>query len=244
MLHIVLWKWRDALNPVRATYEAIHVNVMARMLSRNMKNYPHRIICITDDPWGVEVQTFPLWTDCDRLTNATKSTLPSCYRRLKLYDPETQRSLGILEGDRIMGIDIDGLIQKEIVSLIESTAHLRYVGWAVHGPHHPKVFNGSLQMFHAGDLSEIWSTFEPKRSPAAAKAAGYLGSDQSWLSMKLAGQERCDGFIYPTVASYSQEVKPLSTISDKTHITFFNGRRKPWHPQISREAYWVKRYWH
>ena len=243
MLHIILWKWQDKVNRVRASYVAKHVNVMAAMLRRNLEKYPHRIVCITDDPTGVETETFPLWEDCDFLANATKPNLPSCYRRLKLYDPATQKSLGIPEGDRIMSIDIDAVVMREIVSLVEATASMRFVGWAVPGPHHPKVFNGSLQMFTAGDLDFIWSKFNPSTSPQQAKAAGFLGSDQSWLSMNLVSLEGCDGFRYPTIASWTQDVKKLGIISAKTHITFFNGRKKPWMGETRVEAGWVARYW-
>src|SRR5687767_9394851 len=112
MLHVVLWKWTQPDS--REPYTVEHANVMARMVRRNLPNTLHRIILITDDAWGVDEaaidRAYPLWKDHDNLANATKRNLPSCYRRLKLYDPATQTDLGIAPGDRILGIDLDTII--------------------------------------------------------------------------------------------------------------------------------------
>jgi len=242
MLHIVLWKWTDWKNPVRATYSAVHVNAMVKALQANVK-VPHRIVCVTDDPTGLACETHPLWSDGADLANATKRNLPSCYRRLKLYDPSTQFQMKIRDGHRIMGIDLDAIIMRDITPMIESTEKFRFMGWACAGAHHPKVFNGSLQMFTAGDLDFIWSKFDPATSPAQTFKKKWLGSDQSWLSMNLVGLAGCDGFTYPTVASYSVDYRKLREISKRTCIMFFNGRRKPWQVETIREDYWVSRYW-
>lgn len=241
MLHIVLWKWSQP--NAREVYTAHHINVMARMLHRNLAGVRYRVICVTDAPLGIECENFPLWSDHDDLPNATKFDLPSCYRRLKLYDPATQRSLGIMPGDRIMSIDVDAVITGPLKPMLEAVKPYRFMGWALPGTHHPKVFNGSLQIFTAGDLSFIWERFDPATSPQEALKAGYLGSDQSWLSMHLVKHEQCEGLGYPTVASYPAHIRKLGILQRDTRIIFFHGKRKPWHTATMKESSWVARYW-
>jgi hypothetical protein len=63
------------------------VNRIARAIKRNARAVPVRVVCVTDDPSGItECDTHPLWDDCSKLRNASGAHLPSCYRRLKLYD--------------------------------------------------------------------------------------------------------------------------------------------------------------
>lgn len=245
-LHVVLWKWSQP-NPM-TEYEPQHVNVMANMLTRNLEGIDHRIICVTDNAGGImNCETFPLWPDAGNLKNATKFYLPSCYRRLKLYDPETQADMGISKGDRIMSIDLDTLITGPLHDLIAIEG--RFVGWELKGTHRPKVFNGSLQMFTAGDLAHIWKDFDPATSPAAAARAGYLGSDQSWLSMKLIDQEGSVGLKPPLVSSYPLNVRlPLmcdskARIDPKTRLIFYHGRIKPWSDEARKETGLTQRYW-
>jgi len=240
VLSVVLWKWKQA-NHARA-YSSEHVDAVARMLHRNIR-VPHRIICITDEPEGIsECETYPLWGDADGLNNATNANLPSCYRRLKLYDQPTQELLGIRYGDRIVGIDLDTVITGDVTELF--TQPTLYTGWVLRGKHHPQVYNGSLQIFDAGpDLQHIWSEFDPATSPLEAFRAGYLGSDQSWLSYKLIGRVGAHGASWPEVASYPLQVRLQGVLSAQTKIVFFHGMKKPWDAEVQHQAPWVNRYW-
>lgn len=239
MMHIVLWKWNQA--NARSAYTAQHVEVMAAMLRRNL-GVDHRIICVTDDPHGISsVETFPLWDDMNDLPNASGSYLPSCYRRLKLYDPKTQKALGIKTGDRIAGLDLDAVICGRLDELLLTEG--RYIGWQMQGRYHRRVFNGSLQIFSAGDLQEIWSGFDPERSPTLALEAGYLGSDQAWLSLNLMDKAGSVGLDWPEVISYPLQAKIQGKHSGKTKIIFFHGTIKPWFPQALIDSPFIDRYW-
>lgn len=222
-------------------YRAEHVNAMVRMMRPHLKGLRWRIICITDDPHGIDsCETYRLWDDCSTLKNATKAILPSCYRRLKLYDPITQYQLGMQDGDRVISFDLDAVVCKSLVpTLIRKE---RFLGWSLPGAHHPKVFNGSFQMFSAGDLDFIWNDFDPESSPREAFEAGYLGSDQSWISYNLVHMQGCDGVGYPEFASYPKHVRQLATFQRDTAVVFFHGCRKPWHPLASQESPWIGRY--
>lgn len=242
MINIILWKWRQpGSNKRLAEYEAVHVDTMVSMLKRNIK-LTHRIICITDDPSGImECETFPLWPDCGNLANATRNYLPSCYRRLKLYDRQTQIEMGIRFGERIVSIDLDTLILGNLDALLRTEG--RFISWELPGQDHAKVFNGSLQMFNAGDLQDIWSSFDPSRSPRAAALAGFRGSDQAWLSWRLVGMEGSVGLKWPIIASYPSQVLIQRKALTDTKLIFFHGTVKPWYPEARAETPWVSQYW-
>lgn len=246
MLHVVLWKWKQ--DGARHEYTSAHVNLFARMIRRYLPKTKHRIVLITDDPWGVDDCVdliVPLWRDHDNLANATKRDLPSCYRRLKLYDPATQAVMGISAGDRILGIDLDTIVIGPLDEALAAAddAKMSFMGWALPGEHHPKVFNGSLQYFTAGMHADVWTDFDAKVSPRETFKMGYRGSDQSWITRKLVAREGCDGFGYPTIASFGLHVRKLGEIKKHTRIVFFHGFRKPWHPELQREAPWLAQQW-
>lgn len=240
MLQIVLWKWKGH----NRRFEPDFVNIMCNMLRRNLPHYPHRIICVTDDPYGiVECETAHLWTDYHDVANASGKHLPSCYRRLKLYDATTQKELGIDKGDRILGLDLDALICTDIRNIVETPG--KYVGWELRGSHHPRVFNGSFQMFDAGTLQDIWSEFnnDPLGAIQAAGHAGFKGSDQAWLSYKLINDEGSVGLRWPDVSSYPLQNKVQGILRRDNRIIFFHGSQKPWDPQARQSTPWIDRYW-
>ena len=240
MLQVVLWKWEQP--GANRVYLPEHVNVMCSMLRRNLVNQPHRIVCVTDDASGItECETAPLWDDVNDLPNATGRHLPSCYRRLKLFDRATQKSIGIDKGDRIMGIDLDALITGDLRPVVRTEGE--FVGWHLMRSDKKFVFNGSLQMFTAGKLQEIWSEFDPATSPKEAYHAGFKGSDQSWLSYKLCDRPGATGLVYPIVSSYPLQNRIMGELKHATRIIFFHGSQKPWDPQARLNSRWIDRYW-
>lgn len=248
MLHICVWKWYQ--EGFRIPYGPEHVNVMAAMLKRTMGDVPYRLLCITDNVEGIDpsIATAPLWDDFKDVRNASGGQLPSCYRRLKLFDPATQAAMGIAPGDRIMSLDLDtvllgpeGALGADLSEYV-SNKH-RWVGWRVRGTYHPWVFNGSLWLFTAGDLANLWTDFDVATSPQVTLKRGFFGSDQSWLSMNLARQKYAAGLTFPVIASYPREVRRSKLVDKATRMVFFHGTMKPWHPVVQREAPWVLNHW-
>jgi hypothetical protein len=237
--HIVLWKWKQP--NFKQVYTAEHVNVMGDMLRRNTRGMNVRLICVTDDPTGVDMDTFSLWNDFMDLPNRSGINLPSCYRRLKLFDATTQKNMGIPEGARIVSADIDTVVAGDMRPLLENPKH--FVGWAVRGAHHLRVFNGSMFMFTAREHQEIWSRFDPKVTPDRCHKAGYLGSDQSWLSYNFARDPSAGSWSYPMAVSYPKEVARRPALARGTAIVMFHGKRKPWHPEVQKESPWIKDHW-
>jgi hypothetical protein len=247
MLHVVLWKWSQP--GFREPYRPEYVNKLVGQLRPQLVGMKSRIILITDNASGVTGvdAVYPLWSDCEDMQNASgPGRLPSCYRRLKLYDPQTQeRTLEIRPGERILSLDVDTAVLQSLVPIVEASSKHRFMGWARAGEKHPKVFNGSFQLFSAGDLADIWKDFaaDPQGAALEARRMGFAGSDQAWLSMKLVARERCDGLSYPTIASYPLHAPQLRMLSKSVRIVFFHGRVKPWHAQALRQSRWLNRYW-
>ena len=237
MITFVLWKWKGR-NPT-AVYRPEYVNAMAGMLHRYC-SLDKRIVCVTDDASGVTgCATHQLWDDLSGLRNASGQHLPSCYRRLKIFDPGTLRGMGVREGDRVVSIDLDAVLTNAIDSLFLRPE--RYMGWHVPGTRHETVYNGSMFMFTAGDLEHVWRDFNPLRSPTQALVAGYMGSDQGYLSHKLVREPWASGWTAGRdgVLSFVRDVgrkrvKPMSG-----RVVFFAGRRKPWHLDVLKEHPWI-----
>jgi len=241
MLHIVLWKW---LQPgFRVTYTHEHVNALAASIKKRMNGEKYRVVCVTDDAANIDigVDVYPLWKDHSTTPNISGPHLPSCYRRLRLFDPTTQREMGIRADDRILSLDLDTAIAGDLSLLTRRKE--RFVGWAVRGTRHIRVFNGSLFLFTAGDWSELWTDFDAGVSPKKAFQAGFFGSDQGWLSLNLAKRTDCAGWTFPQVVSYPREVQRRPKLPNGCVLVSFHGRHKPWLPETQRNSPWVKEIW-
>lgn len=246
MLHVVLWKWVQP--DFRCIYTAEHVNIVARKLALNLPGVALRVLCVTDDPTGIEppVVTYPLWPDHNTIRNATGVHLPSCYRRLKLFDRKTQEALGIELGDRIVSLDLDTIILRPFVDVLDRIHKSKaiFAGWGVRGHHHKTVFNGSFWTFSAGEhLQEMWSGFDPATSPKLCLKKGFLGSDQAWLSMNFVERNDVMAVRFPDFVSYPREVRRTHNLDRRAKIIFFHGSRKPWHIEESRHQPWIQNEW-
>jgi len=222
--------------------------VLHDMLMRTTK-VPFRLHCVTDDPAGIDrakVTVHKLWQDHWNLQNFSGKHLPSCYRRLKLFDVKTQEKMGFVKGDFLCSIDLDAVVFQDLSLLLgKMNGHL-FGGWKVPGAKHPTVFNGSLWAFRAGEegLQFMWDLFDPSQSPQKSNAAGFFGSDQAWISHQLiytkisTGWDRADG-----VLSYSRDVRATRVLPSDARVVFFHGKRKPWDSSTQRESQWIRNYW-
>jgi hypothetical protein len=237
-LVFVSWKWKQP--GFREPYTHEYVNKLHYGLRRHT-TIPFRHICVTDDPSHIDtaIDVHQLWKDLNDTPNICGHHLPSCYRRLKLFSPIEQERMGIREGSRIVSIDLDAVIVGNCDDLWRRPE--RFVGWARPGSRHATVFNGSLWMFTAGDLEELWTTFIPGKSNVEANRAGFMGSDQSWLSYKLINTDYIGGFG-PAVKSFPTELRG-KLLPSHASIVFFHGRQKPWHAATQHQAPWIRDHW-
>lgn len=247
MTTFVCWKWRQP--NYRTTYTAEHVNVWAAMLRRHYRA-PSRLICVTDDPRGVTgCETFPMWSECDGLVNPSGPHLPSCYRRLKIFDPRVTSEMDIDDGAPVTSIDLDVVFVADLQPVVDKFPDAPFVGWRGVGARNPVVYNGSIFRFRAGRAPFLWHDFNPERSPLEANKAHYFGSDQGWISYRLKGSAPGWG-VLDGVLSYSSNLSQQRGIHNRrvlpghARIVSFNGKRKPWEAAVQQASPWIGKHWH
>lgn len=239
MINVFCWKWRQEY---RHSFKSEYANVLERMVRRNYDG-GLRFVTITDDPVGVDGETFPLWDDFSDLRNASSTTvgdLPSCYRRLKLFDPATQKALGVQGGDRIVSIDLDVVVVGNLNKLWDHDEP--FIGWRARNKINGWSYNGSVWSLAPGAYPQVWSNFRPDWSTKIANRAGYNGSDQAWMSYvigKQAAWTREDGIYTRMETMGAGKTEPPSNAT----LVSFHGRVKPWDAVAGEGPRWVERYW-
>lgn len=224
MLTVVTFKWNDP--GYGGKFSAEHVNIMQRMVARHYRS-PHRFVCFTDDPAGIDadIEALPLWDDYASLPNPTGGGRPSCYRRLKLFDPAMRDVLG----ERFVSIDLDTVIVNDLGPVWDRPEDVVMF----RAPHGKWPYNGAMFMVNTGARPQVWRDFDPVESPRLAAAKGYQGSDQAWLSYCLGPDEAvwtdADGVYYPLPAALRQQ-------PGNARVVFTTGRRPPWKSPVP----WVR----
>lgn len=219
MLTVCCFRWKPVPG-YRSTFGPETVNTLKKMVARHYP-HPHRFVCITDDAAGIgkDIEIVPLWPDHARVPSPLGAKRPSCYRRLKLFDP----GIGKLLGDRIVAIDLDCVITADVTPLWQRPEPI--VLWG--GTHQKTPYNGSMLLLTAGARPQAWTTFSPANSPRLARNAGYYGSDQAWLSYCLGPNEarwtQADG-----VYSFRCDVEPKGICPTDARIVFLHGNKDPW----------------
>jgi hypothetical protein len=203
-LHIILWLWKGW----RPVYDRRDVAYMTRqLLGHGDLPAGTRIVCLTDRPpdWykaqcdALGVVELPLWPELPGLVMsglpayphlpAVRGT-PNCYRRLKIFDPVTQESLGIAPGDIILSMDLDGVVMGSIKDLLAPMlapdSQVNFMGMEGKA----SLIHGALFAVRAGTCRHVWETFDPKTSHHRLRhpprgVTRYVGSDQAWLSTVL-----------------------------------------------------------
>lgn len=224
MLSVVTFRWT---NPgYRAQFKSSHVNILRRMVGRHYRK-PHRFLCITDDPSGLDhgIEAIPLWDDHANVPNPTGGGRPSCYRRLKLWAPEMASVLG----ERWVLLDLDTVIAGDLTPLWDRPEDV--VMWK--SPTGEWAYNGASMMANAGARPEVWTQFDPIESPELTTSLGYRGSDQAWLSHILPPNEATwderDGVYF-----YSR-LRNRRVLPSNAKIVFTTGGCAPWtlrHPWV------------
>lgn len=234
---VVCWKWRPRAG-YRSSFGAETVNVLRRMVARHYAR-PHRFICVTDDAAGidpaVEVQDIGgMWAD---IPNPSWAHGPSCYRRLALFAPDA----GDRFGARYVSLDLDAVILGDLAPLWDRAEPIVLWSDPLFAP--KGMYNASMMLIAAGAAPEVFTRFDPQRSPDAAKRAGALGSDQGWISHCLGpgrpAWSTADGVYSFSVHLMGRAGRPPAG----ARIVFFHGPRDPWSRDVQRRWPWVRESW-
>lgn len=232
MLTFVTWKWTPPRG-YRSTFGPETVNTLKRMVDRHY-HAPHRFLCVTDNSSGIDadVEIVQPWNDFTQVPSPSGGRNPSCYRRLRAFAPD----IGEVFGPRFVSLDLDVVVTGDLRPLFD-----RPEDFVIYGDTNPKTFyNGSLFVLTAGTRSQVWTSFDPVKSPQASRSAGHFGSDQGWLSHCLGPHEmkwtKADG-----VYSYQNDfVKTRrSELPDDARIVVFHGNVDPW-SACAQQVKWVR----
>jgi hypothetical protein len=229
---VVCWRWKPA-DGYRSTFGPETVNVLRRMVARHYPS-PHRFVCVTDDPDGIDkdVEVLPLWNDFADLPSPHGGKNPSCYRRLRMFHPE----IGQVFGERFVSMDLDTVITGDLRPLWDRPED--FVAWGDTNPQPGSHYNGSMILMRSGSRSKVWTQFDPVTSPKMALRARCFGSDQGWISYCLgAGEARwgkSDG-----VYSYRNDLQRAKALPENCRVVFFHGRHDPW-TDFGQGIDWVK----
>lgn len=212
MISFVCYLWHQS--GYRWTYTAAHVNRWAAMVDDHYQG-PHRIICISDraDGFGSGIEVMTLGQDRAALESPHGPGAPSCYRRLSVW----ARDAGEALGKRIVLMDIDCTIVASLAPLVDRPEPIVMT----QDPLFPEQYNGGMLMLDAGARPDVLEDFDGEPSIRAARAAGYRGSDQAWLSYKLGKQPAWTH--HDGVVSYRKH-----GFNKSARVVMFHGSPKPW----------------
>lgn len=220
---VVCWRWKTA-KPYRTEFGPETVNVLRRMVARHYPK-PHRFICLTDDPAGIDkgIEVLPIFTDFTHLPSPHGRDNPSCYRRLRMFS----RDAGALFGPRFVSMDLDTVITGDLRPLFDRPEEI-----VLYGDTNPATpYNGSMILMTAGSRTKVWDEFDPETSPAYARKLGYYGSDQAWISACLGPNEpkftRRDG-----VYSFRNEIGWDGILPFNARMVMMHGQHSPWEQEV------------
>lgn len=233
---VICWKWQTP--GYRSSYGSATVNALRAMVARHYP-VPHRFLCVTDDPEGLDpsIEVVPDPKDFIAVPSPHGGKNPSCYRRLRAFAPDA----GLLFGaTRFVTLDLDCVIVGDLRPLWDRPEDL--VLW---GDTNPRThYNGSMILMTAGVRPDVWERFDPMRSPRLARASGCFGSDQGWISYCLGPGEakwtRADG-----VYSFRNDIQPvhLARLPLNARMVMFHGAHDPWGPYAQRNCPWVREHY-
>lgn len=234
---VICWKWAPPTG-YRSTFTADAVNVLRSMVARHYP-VPHRFVCVTDEADGIDprVEVVPAWNDFADVPSPHGGRNPSCYRRLRLFDP----AIGTVFGPRFVSLDLDVVVTGDLTPLWERDDDL--VLWGDTNPQPGSHYNGSMILMTAGARPDVWTAFNPQTSPMQSKSARCFGSDQGWISFQLGKGEakwsRTDG-----VYSYRNDIAPHGhRLPGEARIVMFHGCHDPWDTYVQTHAPWVREHW-
>lgn len=164
-LSVLCWRWGGK-------FEAAYVNRLKLGLRKHL-HLPHELVCVTDDPSGID-------SDVRVLPITEYANTPRCRRRMKQYDAAFARTIGT----RILSIDLDVVITDDLTPIVDRPEPI--VCWKVG---YAKVFSGSFVLYNFDAVHGAYEAFaaNPTGYPQMAQPRG-VGSDQAMLNHWLKGQ--------------------------------------------------------
>lgn len=231
-LAVVCWLWDDG----NRAYKPEHVRVLARMTARHLAG--HRFVCVTNmhGEFGPGVDVMPIPESARALCSLKtleKPNFPSCYRRLWMFSDEAQSI-----AERVLLFDIDLIVTKSLEPIVDRAED--FVGWRPRASWNGRDrLGGGMYLLRTGTRLKVWEDFDATTSPAIARAAGFRGSDQAWISYCLWGKEAMwsDNEGLYSIRDIKRGVRAMPS---DAKVVQFNGNCKPWDAAAPK---WAKEAW-
>lgn len=222
MITFVTHKWD---NPgYRSKFTAAHVNALYAQLLLHC-HLPFKMLCFTDNATGIhpDVIDMPLPAQWAGIPNASWNKGPSCYRRLHVFSAEFAAWLHFVNaGSRVVCIDLDVVVCGSLDSLL--LRREPFLMWRTGERSVP--YCASLIMFDAGKFTDIYTKFDPMKSPKrAVTGTGMRGSDQAWIHYcvgNVPGWTEEDGvYAFNIIAKHGE-------LPSNAKLVIFTGKPDPW----------------
>jgi hypothetical protein len=193
------------------------VNRLYRQLQKHMTG-KWKLVCVTDDPTGIECETFPLWSMPEPLLPELERPTPNCYARLKLFDPGTACLFG---ADLLVSIDLDTTVYRDLSPLFTDEPFKIMRNERAN----TAKYCGTLWQLKPGAHPEVWRDYDPVLTPHITYTdLGLYGSDQAWLSHKIPDAPTWgprDGVLWNKRCRTHK-------LQDGVRLIYFAGDTKPW----------------
>lgn len=229
MITFVTHKWD---NPgYRSKFSAAHVNALYAQLQLHC-HLPFQMLCFTDNATGIHpaVIDMPLPTQWAGIPNASWHKGPSCYRRLHVFSAQFAEMLHT--GKRVVCIDLDVVVCGSLDPLL--LRQEPFLMWRTGEKAVP--YCASLIMFDAGKFTDIYTKFDPVKSPKrAVTGTGMKGSDQAWIHYCIGdvpGWTEDDGvYAFNAIARRKGLWEQLPS---NAKLLIFTGKPDPWEPEAQK----------
>jgi len=234
---VVTFKWKPKAG-YRSVFTSKNVNITRKNFARFYPE-PHRFICVTDDPVGLDsgIEYVPLWDDFSNLTNPSWPSGPSCYRRLLTFGKEFEK----IAGKRFICIDLDIVFTGDLRPIVNRTED--FIIWGTGNPKIP--YCASMYLMTAGVHERVLTTFDPRVSPGKTRAAGFFGSDQAWINYCL-GRNIATWSVTDGVYSYRDHLMKAHRGALPSHgarAVIFHGKPDPWDQAARMVSPWIDEFY-
>lgn len=216
---IVTWLWKGHTTKHSPSYGPHHVHRLRDQLAEHC-TFDYRLVCITDDPTGLEVDTYPLWDE--------KKEMGGCYRRLKLF----HKSAADI-GERLLSMDLDCQVIGDLKPLVKRDEPA--VFWKSFTSR--TVINGSMWLCTPGSHNRLWEDLPPN-AREITEGRRLSGSDQAWIAYTL-GQQIPHWTNRDGVLALKRDCrKKVKRPPPHGRVIYFPGRPKPWDHEAKRFWPW------
>lgn len=220
LVNVVCLKWGTK-------YDAEYVNRLYSMVERNL-TIPHRLVCVTDDPRGLDpaIERRPI----------EHSELTGWWHKLTLFKPRFYD----LEGATLF-LDLDIVIVGGLDAFFQHEGEFCIISnWK------PNYYNSAVFRLNIGAYPEVWEAFEKRHDEVAERLHG----DQDWMTEMI---PNATGWPDGWVVSYKKHCVPLGAggiagVPRDARIVAFHG--SPRQHEIKdgpldewEQAPWINDYW-